>query len=99
MAKKPARTLTVGSNGEVTLPADVLRLLDVAPGDAVELRLDTRGHAVRLERHVEDAWAEALKPKPQKGLEDVLDEQSRREREADDLFERRLREKRSGGDS
>ncbi len=92
MSKKPARTLTIGPQGEITLPEDVLQMLDVAPGEKVEFRIDTRHKSVRIERHVDDAWAEAMQPKEQAGFEDILDEQTKRERDAERLFDKRVEE-------
>ena len=46
-----------------------------------------------LERHVDDAWAEAMKEKPQKGLEDLMDEQKQRDEAAKELFEKRVKDK------
>lgn len=85
------RILKLGPKGEVALPDDVLEALDVGPGGELRLFLDTRRRQVRLERHVADAWEEALRRKPEKGLEDVLGEQVKREQEAKALFEKRLK--------
>jgi bifunctional DNA-binding transcriptional regulator/antitoxin component of YhaV-PrlF toxin-antitoxin module len=96
MAKKKPRTLKVGANGEVKLPPDALEAIEWQPGEEVEIVLDTRHKRIVLERHVEDAWAEALKPKPEKGFEDILGEQAQRDKDAKELFERRLKETKPG---
>ena len=41
MAKKPL-ILELGANGEVRLPDDALRALEVQPGEKLSLRIDTR---------------------------------------------------------
>lgn len=75
------------------LPPEALEALDVEPGGELSLEIDTRRKQLRLERHVDDAWAEAMKEKPQKGLEDLMDEQKRREEAAKELFEKRVKDK------
>jgi hypothetical protein len=40
---------------------------------------------------VADAWGEALKEKPRKGLEDLFDEQKDREKEAERMFDEEMR--------
>jgi len=96
MAKKEARVLKVGPGGEVRLPRDALQSLELEPGGEVELFVDTRRKQIRLERHVQDAWEEALREKPKKGFDDLMDEQSRRDVAAAELFEKKLKEPPSG---
>jgi len=96
MAKKKPRVLPVGKQGEFRLPLDALEAIGWEAGDAVEIRIDTRRRQIQLERHVEDAWAEALKEKPAKGFEDLAKDQEQREAEAKDLFERRIRDAKPG---
>jgi antitoxin component of MazEF toxin-antitoxin module len=83
--------LKVGAGGEVKLPPEALQALELAAGHEVSLEIDTRRKQLRLERFVADAWAEALQEKPQKGLEDLMDEQKQREAAAKELFEKRLK--------
>jgi len=83
--------LKVGAAGEVKLPPEALEALDLEPGQEMSLEIDTRRKQLRLERHVDDAWAEAMKEKPQKGLEDLMDEQKRRDEAAKELFEKRVK--------
>ncbi|MHC4548032.1 MAG: AbrB/MazE/SpoVT family DNA-binding domain-containing protein [Planctomycetota bacterium] len=90
--KKKKRTLPVGPHGEVKLPADVLEALGLQAGEQVEIHVDTRRKQVRLERHVEDAWAEAMREKSQKGLEDLMADQAQREEDANRIFEEKLKE-------
>jgi antitoxin component of MazEF toxin-antitoxin module len=85
--------LKVGGAGEVKLPPEALEALELAAGEDLTLEIDTRRKQLRLERHVDDAWAEAMKEKPQKGLEDLMDEQKQRDEAAKDLFEKRLKDK------
>jgi len=88
MAKKGIK-LKVGPNGEIRFPKEALDALDVDPGGDVKLFIDTRRKILRLERHVEDVWAEALQPKEQKDFDDILQEQQKRDQDAADLFDRR----------
>ncbi len=92
MAKPKPLILELGANGEVRLPDDALRALEVQPGEKLSLRIDTRHKAVRLERHVDDPWGEALKQKKQDGFEDILGAQKQRDQEASDLFDKRMKE-------
>jgi antitoxin component of MazEF toxin-antitoxin module len=93
MTKRKKRTLPLGSGGELKLPPDVLEALGIEPEDKeVEIFLDKRRKQLRLERHVDDPWAEALRQKPEKGLEDLMEDQAQREADAKELFERRLKE-------
>ena len=89
MAKKPL-ILDLGANGEVRLPGEALEALEIQPGEKLALRIDTRHKQVRLERHVDDPWAEALKQKKQDGFEDILGAQKQRESDAADLFDKRV---------
>ena len=92
MAKPKPLILELGAHGEVRLPDDALRALEVQPGEKLSLRIDTRHKAVRLERHVDDPWAEALKQKKQDGFEDILGAQKQRDQDASDLFDKRMKE-------
>lgn len=85
--------LKLGGGGEVKLPPEALEALDLEPGGEMSLEIDTRRKQLRLERHVDDAWAEAMKEKPQKGMEDILDEQKQREEAAKEIFEKRLKDR------
>ena len=85
--------LKVGGLGELKLPPEALEALELEPGGEVSLEIDTRRKQLRLERFVADAWAEAMKEKPQKGLEDLMDDQKAREEAAKELFEKRIKEK------
>jgi bifunctional DNA-binding transcriptional regulator/antitoxin component of YhaV-PrlF toxin-antitoxin module len=85
--------LKVGAMGEVKLPPEALAALEIEPGGEMSLEIDTRRKQLRLERHVDDAWGEAMKEKPQKGLEDLMDEQKQREQAAKEMFEKRIKEK------
>ena len=93
MTKKKKRTLPLGSGGELKLPPDALEALGVGPEDkAIEIFVDTRRKQIRLERHVDDPWADALRAKSEKGLEDLMADQDQREADAQDLFDRKLKE-------
>ena len=90
--KKKKRTLPIGPQGEVKLPLDAMEALDLEPGGTVEIVVDTRRKQIRLERHVDDPWADALREKDQKGFGDLLNEQDQRETDAADLFDRKIKE-------
>lgn len=85
--------LKIGGAGEVKLPPEALEALELEPGGEMSLEIDTRRKQLRLERHVDDAWAEALKEKPQKGLEDLMQDQKQRDEAAKELFEKRLKDR------
>lgn len=89
-AEKPVR-LDVGRDGSIRLPPAALEALGYEAGEQVTLYIDTRRKCLRIERHVADAWGEALKEKPQKGLEDLFDDQKAREAEAERLFDEEMR--------
>ncbi|MFQ5844327.1 MAG: AbrB/MazE/SpoVT family DNA-binding domain-containing protein [Planctomycetota bacterium] len=92
MKQEPPKIVKVGPDGAVRLPPDALKLLGVEPGEPVKLFLDARRSQLRLERHVEDAWGEAMKPKEQAEFEDLLADQKRRQEEAKKLFDRKIKE-------
>ena len=93
MAKKKPRLLDVGSNWEIKLPADVVEALGLESGEKVQIYIDARRKAVRLERHVDDPWGEALKEKDTPGFEDLMEDHQTREEDAKKLFEQKLKEK------
>ncbi|MDH3590461.1 MAG: hypothetical protein OER88_01185 [Planctomycetota bacterium] len=94
--KKKHRLLDVGAGGVVKLPPDALEAIALEDGEKVRIVVDTRRKEIRLERHVEDVWAEALKPKEQKGFSDLIDEQAKRDEDAKKIFERKLKEAKPG---
>jgi antitoxin component of MazEF toxin-antitoxin module len=85
--------LKLGGMGELKLPPEALEALELEPGHELTLEIDTRRKQLRLERFVADAWAEAMKEKPQKGLEDLMQDQKQRDEAAKDLFEKRIKDK------
>jgi len=89
---KQKRTLPVGANGEITLPPDALEQLGIEPGGSVEIFVDTRRKQIRIERHVDDPWADALKQKQEKGFEDLMGEQKDRDAAAERLFDEKSKE-------
>jgi len=91
MANRKVR-LKLGPGGEVKIPAEAMEALELEPGADLVVEIDTRRKQLHLERHVDDAWAEAMKEKPQKGLEDLMSEQQAREEAAKELFEKRIKE-------
>lgn len=88
--------LTIGSDGRVLLPKEALDAIDVEPGAHVKLFIDTRRRSLRIERHVDDVWGEALKKKDGKSFDDILAEQKQREKEAEDIFRRGSKDAASG---
>ncbi|MEP7217201.1 MAG: AbrB/MazE/SpoVT family DNA-binding domain-containing protein [Anaerolineaceae bacterium] len=46
LAKHPARRTRIGKRNQVTIPADVLRALDLGPGAEVQIELKADGTAV-----------------------------------------------------
>lgn len=88
---KPTRILKVGSQGEIVLPPEAMEALGLEPGGQVELHIDTVRKALRLERKVADPWAEALKDKKSPGFEDLMADQTRRQKEAGKNFEEKLK--------
>jgi len=83
----------LSKDGSVRLPPEVLEALGAEEGDTLRLFVDRRRKSVRIERFSEDPWADALREGPQKGIEDLLSDQKKRQAEAEDLFDRKLREK------
>ena len=87
-----AAVYKLGPDGSLKLPPDALDALGAEPGDEVKLFIDSRKKVVRIERHSDDPWADAMREKKSKGLEDLLAEQQKRQQAADDLFNRKLRD-------
>jgi len=79
-------------DGSVKLPPEVLEALGAEPGDTIRLFVDRRRKSVRLERFSEDPWADALREGPARDIEDLLSDQKKRQSEAEDLFDKKLRE-------
>jgi antitoxin component of MazEF toxin-antitoxin module len=92
MAKEKKRLLKVGEGGTVKLPPDAMEHLGLEPGESVQIFVDTRRKQIRLERHVDDPWAEALKQKPETGFDELMDEQAERDEAANRLFDERLKD-------
>jgi len=89
-ASGKGRILDLSADGSLKLPPDVLEALQLEPGQKVRLFLDTRRKEVRVERHVDDPWAEAMKKKEGPDFDDLFADQNRREAEAEQLFDRRV---------
>jgi len=85
------RTYKLEADGSLKLPPDALDALGAMPGDEVKLFVDSRKKSVRIERHSDDPWADAMRQKQSKGLEDLLADQQKRQQAADDLFNQGLR--------
>ena len=89
-ASGKGRILDLGADGSLKLPPDVLEALELEPGQKVRVHLDTRRKEIRVERHVDDPWGEALKKKQGPDFDDLFADQSRREAEAERLFRERM---------
>ena len=92
MAKEKPRTIKVGANGEIKLPQDVLEAIGHEEGEDVRIFVDTRRKQLRIDRHVDDPWADALKAKDEKDFEDLMGEQKDREDAAKKLFDEKLKD-------
>ncbi len=88
----PPKILRVGPDGSIQLPKEALDLIDVEPGGQIKLFIDARRTQLRVERHVDDAWADALQQKEQPGMEDLIAEQEKREADAGKLFDERMKD-------
>ena len=93
-----AATHKIESDGSLRLPPEALAALGAEPGDDVRLFIDTRRKSVRIERHSDDPWADAMKDRPSHDMEDLFAQQKRREAEADDIFQNRLRKSKKEDD-
>ena len=65
--EKP-KILRVGPDGSIQLTKEALEMIDVEPGGQVKLFMDVRRKQLHVERHVDDAWADALEQKEQPGM-------------------------------
>ena len=92
MAKEKPRLLKVGKNGEIKLPLDVLDAIGHEDGEDVRIFVDTRRKQLRIERYVDDPWADAMKAKDEKGFDDLIGEQKDREDAAKKLFDERIKD-------
>ena len=84
--------IPLGKDGSVRLPPEALEALGADPGDTLNLFIDRKRKLVRLERFSEDPWSDAMREGPSKGMEDLLADQQKRQAEAEDLFDRKLKE-------
>ena len=98
MAAPERNRAKIESDGSLRLPPEALAALGAEPGDEVRLFVDSRRKSVRIERHSADPWADAMKEKPSHDMEDLFAQQKRREAEADDIFQKRLRDSKKQGD-
>ena len=89
--------LPLAEDGSVRLPAEVLEALGAAPGDTLKLFVDRKRKSIRLERVSDDPWADAMRQAPEKKLDDILADQQKRQSEADDLFDRKLKDTETDG--
>jgi bifunctional DNA-binding transcriptional regulator/antitoxin component of YhaV-PrlF toxin-antitoxin module len=89
----PNHVVKLGDRGDLLLPEDALSAIDVAPGDKVRITIDHRRNELRIDRFVDDLWAEATKDKPKKDFDDLLSEQRKRTQAAKDVFDRRFKPK------
>ena len=88
--------IKLDADGSLRLPQSVLDAIGAAPGDELKLFVDNRRKSVRIERHAVDPWADAMREQKTKKLDDVLAEQQKRHAEAEDLFDKKLRDAEPG---
>ena len=84
--------LDIAKDGSIRLPAELLQALGAEPGDTLKFVIDRRRKTVRFERVSEDAWADAMREGPSKKLDDILADQQKRQADAEDLFDKKLKE-------
>jgi antitoxin component of MazEF toxin-antitoxin module len=81
----------VGAGGRIRLPKEVMKALDVAPGN--QIKIEIRGELISIARHqVKDPFA-ALAEKKSPGLKELMEQQESRKKEAAREFEKRIKEK------
>jgi antitoxin component of MazEF toxin-antitoxin module len=84
------------SDGSLRLPQSVLDAIGAEPGDELKLFVDNRRKSVRIERYATDPWADAMREQKTKKLDDVLADQEKRHADAEDLFDKKLRDAEPG---
>lgn len=81
----------VGAGGQIRLPKEVMKALEVAPGN--QIKIEIRGDLISISRHqVKDPFA-ALAEKKSPGLKELMEQQESRKKEAAREFEKRMQEK------
>lgn len=88
--------IKLDKDGALRLPQEVLDAMGAEPGDEMKLIVDNRRKSVRIERHANDPWADAMREQKTKKLDDVLADQQKRHSEAEDLFDKKLRDAKPG---
>ena len=83
------------ADGSLRLPQSVLDAIGAEPGDELKLFVDNRRKSVRIERFATDPWADAMREQKTKKLDDVLADQQKRHAEAEDLFDKKMRDAQS----
>ncbi|MHC4953779.1 MAG: hypothetical protein ACYTGZ_07800 [Planctomycetota bacterium] len=91
-----AKTYSIQPDGSIKLPHEALEAIGAEPGDEVRLFIDGRKKVIRIERHSDDPWADALKEKPKQDMEGIFEEQKRRQAEAEAIFKKRLKDSKPG---
>lgn len=70
----------VGAGGQIRLPKEVMKALEVAPGN--QIKIEIRGDLISISRHqVKDPFA-ALAEKKSPGLKELMEQQESRKKEA-----------------
>jgi len=91
MDEKKIHVMEVGRGGRIHLPKEVLKALDVAPGNQIKIEIGEA--AVTIARHqVKDPFAEAARKKTP-GFKELMEKEAARKKEAAEVFEKRVQEK------
>lgn len=91
MTEKKIHIIEVGSGGRIQLPKEVMKAIDVVPGNQIKIEVGT-GHASMTRHLVKDPFAEAAKKKKH-DIKDLMAQQEARKKEAARLFEKGVKEK------
>lgn len=91
MSEKKPYVVEIGQGGRIHLPKDVMKALDAVPGN--QIRFEIGEDSVRILRHlVKDPFAEAARKKTP-DIQDLMNQQEARKKEAADLFAKGMQEK------
>ncbi len=91
MTEKNIHIIEVGSGGHIKLPKEVMKAIDVVPGNQIKFEIGS-GHASLTRHQVKDPFAEAAKKKGH-NFKDLMAQQEERKKEAARLFEKGVKEK------
>ena len=89
--KENVEILTLDEEGCVQLPESVLKVLKLAPGKEIKIRLT--GDRVTIERHIADPFAEYRDRPAPPSLDSLIKKDSQKKKADSEKFEKRLKEK------